>query len=89
MHTRQARLIQKELALTPAKNTTTPNPFTTTVHKGREQSGDRRNAGESNCNSGDGTGQIAKPLMFIIVIIIIIIIIIVIIINVYSYKRKH
>jgi hypothetical protein len=27
MHTRQYRCIQKELALTPAKNATTPNPF--------------------------------------------------------------
>jgi hypothetical protein len=27
MHTRQNRLIQKELVLTPAKNATTPNPF--------------------------------------------------------------
>jgi hypothetical protein len=27
MHTRQDRGIQKELALTPAKNTTTENPF--------------------------------------------------------------
>jgi hypothetical protein len=37
---------------------------TTTVHKEREQLGDRRNAGESSCNSGDGTGQMAHPLMF-------------------------
>jgi hypothetical protein len=27
--------------------------------------GDRRNGGESNCNSGDGTGQMAQPWMFI------------------------
>jgi hypothetical protein len=27
MHTRQDRRIQKELALTPSKNATTPNPF--------------------------------------------------------------
>jgi hypothetical protein len=27
MHTRQDRLIQKELAFTPAKNATKPNPF--------------------------------------------------------------
>jgi hypothetical protein len=26
--------------------------------------GDRRNAGESNYNSGDGTGQMAQPLKF-------------------------
>jgi hypothetical protein len=36
----------------------------TTVHKEREQLGERRNAGESSCNSGDGTGQMAQPLMF-------------------------
>jgi hypothetical protein len=27
---------------------------------------DRRNDGESNCNSGDGTGQMAEPWMFMI-----------------------
>jgi hypothetical protein len=37
---------------------------TTTVRKEREQLGDRRNVGESSCNSGDGTGQMAQPLMF-------------------------
>jgi hypothetical protein len=26
--------------------------------------GDQRNDGESNCNSGDETGQMAQPLMF-------------------------
>jgi hypothetical protein len=36
---------------------------TATVHKEREQLGDQRN-GESSCNSGDGTGQMAPPLMF-------------------------
>jgi hypothetical protein len=36
----------------------------TTAHKEREQSGDRRNDGESNCNSGVGTGQMAQPWMF-------------------------
>jgi hypothetical protein len=36
----------------------------TTAHKEREQLGDRRNAGESNCNSGDGTGQMAQTWMF-------------------------
>ena len=30
----------------------------------REQSGDRRNFGESSCNSGDRTGQMAQHLMF-------------------------
>jgi hypothetical protein len=30
----------------------------------REQLGDRRNDGESNCNCGDGTGQMAQPWMF-------------------------
>jgi hypothetical protein len=37
-------------------------PHTTTVHREREQLGDRRNAGESSCNSGDGTGQMAQYL---------------------------
>jgi hypothetical protein len=26
--------------------------------------GDRRNTGENSCNSGDGMGQMAQPLMF-------------------------
>jgi len=30
----------------------------------REQLGDRRKVGESNCNSADGTGQMAQPWMF-------------------------
>jgi hypothetical protein len=34
-----------------------------TAHKERKQLGDRRNDGESNCNSGDGTGQMAQPMM--------------------------
>jgi hypothetical protein len=29
-----------------------------------EQLGDQRNDGESNFNSGDGTGQMAQPWMF-------------------------
>jgi hypothetical protein len=33
----------------------------TTVHNEREQLGDRRNVGESSCNCGDGTGQMAHP----------------------------
>jgi hypothetical protein len=37
---------------------------TSTAHKEREQLGDQRNDGESNFNSGDGTGQIAQPWMF-------------------------
>ena len=40
---------------------------TTIIHKEREQSGDRRNVGESSCNSGDGTGQMAQPLMFMMI----------------------
>jgi hypothetical protein len=54
-----------ELALTPAKNATTTNLFNiSTVHKEREQLEDRRNAGQSSCNCGDTTGQMAQPLMF-------------------------
>jgi hypothetical protein len=36
----------------------------TTAHKEREQMGDRRKDGESNCNSGDGTDQMAQPWRF-------------------------
>jgi hypothetical protein len=38
-----------------------------TLHKEREQFGDQRNVGESSCNSGDGTGQMAQPLMFMMI----------------------
>jgi hypothetical protein len=40
----------------------------TTAHKEREQSGDRKNDGESNCNSGDRTGQMAQPWMFMMMV---------------------
>jgi hypothetical protein len=39
----------------------------TTSHKEREQLGDQRNIGESNFNSGDGTGQMAQPWMFMMI----------------------
>jgi hypothetical protein len=42
-----------------------------TAHKERERLGDRRNAGENSCNSGDGTGQMAQPLMFMMMMMII------------------
>ena len=44
--------------------TETLSNHTTTDHKEREQLGDRRSDGESSCNSGDGTGQMAQPGMF-------------------------
>jgi hypothetical protein len=37
---------------------------TATTHKERERLGEQRNVGESSCNCGDGTGQMAQPLMF-------------------------
>jgi hypothetical protein len=40
---------------------------TATAHKERERLGDRRYVGESSCNSGDGTGQMAQPLMFMMI----------------------
>jgi hypothetical protein len=43
---------------------------TATAHKERERLGDRRNVGESSCNSGDGTGQMAQPLMFMIMMMV-------------------
>jgi hypothetical protein len=45
-------------------NTESLSNHTTTVHKEREELENRRNAGEISCNSGDGTGQMAQPLMF-------------------------
>jgi hypothetical protein len=53
---------------------------TCTDHTEGEQMEDRRNVGESSCNSGDGTDYRVQSLMFIIIIIIIIIMIIIIII---------
>jgi len=38
---------------------------------------DRKSDGESSCNSGDGTGQMAQPWMFMMTMMIIIIIIII------------
>jgi len=38
--------------------------ITTTDHKEGEHLEDRRNVGESNCNSGDGTDQRVQFLMF-------------------------
>jgi hypothetical protein len=48
---------------------------TATAHREREKLGDRRNVGESSCNSGDGTGQPAQPLMFMTMMTIIIIVV--------------
>jgi hypothetical protein len=41
-----------------------PQNHTFTAHNEREQLGDQRYDGESNCKSGDRTGQMAKPWMF-------------------------
>jgi hypothetical protein len=38
----------------------------TTDHKEEEHLEDRRNFGENSCNSGDGTDQWVKSLMFMI-----------------------
>jgi hypothetical protein len=51
-------------------------PYTTQnlqrKNKKREQLGDRRNDGESNCNSGDGTGQMSQPWMFMMMMMMMI-----------------
>jgi hypothetical protein len=44
---------------------------TATVDKERERLGDRRNVGESSCNSGYGTGQMAQTLMFMMMMMIV------------------
>jgi len=44
---------------------------TTIIHKEREQSGGQRNVGESSYNSGDGTGQKAQHLMFMMMMMMI------------------
>jgi hypothetical protein len=74
--------MQTELAFTLAKNATN---HTTTDHKEGEQLEDRRNVGESRCNSGDGTDLRVQSLMFTMMIM-----------NTYrlkhfatSYKNKH
>jgi hypothetical protein len=43
---------------------------TVTAHKERERLGDRRNVGESSCNSGEGKDQMAQPLMFMMMIFV-------------------
>jgi hypothetical protein len=45
-----------------------PLNHTITAHKEREQLGDQRNDGDSNFNSGDGTGQMVQPWMFMMMI---------------------
>jgi hypothetical protein len=71
MHTGQDRWIQKELAFTPAKNATKPNPFKIVPLQPtrKRQLRDRRNVGESSCNSGDETGQKAQHFMFMMMMI--------------------
>jgi hypothetical protein len=44
---------------------------TATAHREREQLGDRRNVGENSCNCGDGTGQMAQPMMFMMMMMMI------------------
>jgi hypothetical protein len=41
---------------------------TATAHRERERLGDRRNVGESSCNCGDGTGQMAQPLIMMMML---------------------
>ena len=48
--------------------TESPWNHTSTAHKEREQLGDLRSDGESSCNSGDGTGQMAHAWMFMMMI---------------------
>jgi hypothetical protein len=40
----------------------------------REQLGDQRNDGENNFNSGDGTGQMAQPWMFMMMMCILLVV---------------
>ena len=48
---------------------------TTTDHKEGEQLEDRRSAGTSSCNSGDGTDQRAQALMFMMIMMMMMIIV--------------
>ena len=48
--------------------TKSPWNHTSTAHKEKEQLGDRGSDGQSSCNSGDGTGQMAQPWMFMMMI---------------------
>jgi hypothetical protein len=50
--------------------TESPWNHTSTAHKERDQLGDRRTDGDSICNSGDGTGQMAQPWMFMMMMMI-------------------
>jgi len=72
-HIRQDRRIQRELASTLAKNAKKTESIwnhTTTDHEEGEQLEERRNVGESSCNSGDGTDQRVQSLMFMMIILL-------------------
>jgi hypothetical protein len=73
MYTGQDRLIQKELAFTPAKNATKQNPFKIIPLQsaGKENSWETEETLErAAVNCGDGTGQMAQPLMFMMMMMI-------------------
>jgi hypothetical protein len=66
--------MQKELAFTPAKNTTIPNPFKIIPLQStrKENNWESEETMERATSSGDGTGQMAQPWMFMMMMIIII-----------------
>ena len=66
--------VQTELAFNTCKEchkTESLWNHTTTDHKEVEQLEDRRNAGESSCNCGDGTDQKVQSLMFMMMMMMI------------------
>jgi hypothetical protein len=68
------------LAFTPAKNAAKPNPFKIIPLQPtrKENSWETEETMASNCNSGDGTGQMAQPWMFMMMMMMMMIIIIII-----------
>jgi hypothetical protein len=62
-----SRRLQKELAFTPAKNTTKPSPFKIiSLQPTRKENNweTEETMERADCNSGDGTGQMAQPWVF-------------------------
>ena len=70
LHTRQDRWIQKELALHLQRMPQNRIPLKSYLYspQGNRTIGRPKKDGENNCNSGDGTGQMAQPWMFMMML---------------------
>jgi hypothetical protein len=63
------KLTSKNHCDNTGKMKTSKTFMTITANKEREQLGDRRKDGKSNCNSGDGTEQMVEPWMFMMMVL--------------------